>query len=101
MKIDQNLKSPVAGAAVDDAKRPAKKAVTDTASPTDSNVSLSSLSSHMNAIEQGFAETPVVNSAKVEALKLAMASGHFKVDAGKVADRLLDTVRELIRAHKA
>ena len=101
MKIDNSLKSPVGGVTADDLKRPARKPAADASSPVDTNVNLSSLSSHLNAIEQGFADTPVVNSARVEELKLAIASGHFKVDPEKVADRLLATVQELINAHKA
>ena len=55
----------------------------------------------LQAIEQGFADTPVVNTARVAELKQAISNGHFKVDAEKVADRLLTTVRDLILAHKA
>ena len=62
---------------------------------------LSSLSSHLQAIEKGFADTPIVDTARVAEIKQAIANGHFKVDADKVADRLLKTVQELILAHKA
>ena len=62
---------------------------------------VSSVSSSLQAIEKGFAETPVVDTARVDEIKQAIANGHFKVDAGKVADRLLQTVQELIHAHQA
>ena len=79
-----------------------QKATSDAVSaPPDANVQISPLSSHMQAIEQGFADTPIVNTARVAELKQAISSGHFKVDAEKVADRLLSTVRDLILSHKA
>jgi negative regulator of flagellin synthesis FlgM len=102
MKIDNSFKAQTTAAIPDETERPAKKAASDSGStPLDTNVKISPLSSHMQAIEQGFAATPVVNSARVAELKQAISNGHFKVDAGKVADRLLSTVQELIRAHKA
>ena len=101
MKIDNTLKTITAGAIPDEPERVARKPVTDsTAAPADS-VQLSPLSTHLQAIEKGFADTPIVDTAKVDEIKQAIANGYFKVDAGKVADRLLQTVHELILAHKA
>jgi negative regulator of flagellin synthesis FlgM len=102
MKIDNNLKSILGGPGVEDSARASKKSVSDLpAASSGDRVQLSTVSSSLQAIEKGFAETPVVDSARVEEIKQAIASGHFKVDAGKVADRLLQTVQELIYAHKA
>jgi negative regulator of flagellin synthesis FlgM len=102
MKIDNSFKTLTTGAPPVESERPQKKATADaTSSPVDTNVQISPLSSHMQAIEQGFADTPVVNSARVAEVKQAISDGHFKVDAEKVADRLLTTVQELMRAHKA
>jgi negative regulator of flagellin synthesis FlgM len=42
----------------------------------------------------------VVDAARVAELKQAISEGRFKVNAEAVADRLIDTVKELIRAHK-
>lgn len=100
MKIDNSIKTLTTGTIPDETERPAKKAGAD-ASPVSTNVKISSISSHLQAIEQGFADTPIVNSARVAELKQAIANGHFKVDADKVAARLLSTVQELILAHKA
>ena len=101
MKIDNTLKTITTGAIPDEPERQARKPAADsTAAPTDS-VQLSSRSTYLQAIEKGFADTPVVDSARVAEIKQAIASGHFKVDADKVADRLLQTVQELILAHKA
>jgi negative regulator of flagellin synthesis FlgM len=102
MKIDNSFKTLTTAAIPDETDRPAKKPAPESASsPTGTSVQISSTSSHMRAIEQGFAATPIVDPARVAALKQAISDGHFKVDAEKVADRLLATVQDLIRAHKA
>lgn len=102
MKIDNNnLKSIVGGPTVDETSRPAKKTPGETPSVTSTTVELSSVSSSLQAIEQGFADTPVVNAAQVSEIKQAIANGQFKVNADKVADRLLQTVQDLLHAHRA
>jgi negative regulator of flagellin synthesis FlgM len=102
MKIDNSFNTPTTTAIPDEQERSARRAVADAASvPPGANVQISPLSAHMQAIEHGFADTPIVNSARVAELKQAISNGHFKVDAEKVADRLLATVRDLILAHKA
>jgi len=42
------------------------------------------------------ANTPVTDAGKIAEIKLALSEGRFKVNSGIVADRLLETVRELI-----
>ena len=75
MKIDNSLKTVTAGAIPDDTERVARKPVTDsTAAPADS-VQISSLSTHLQAIEKGFADTPIVDTAKVDEIKQAIANG--------------------------
>jgi negative regulator of flagellin synthesis FlgM len=101
MKIDNSLKSILGGPTLEDAGRPAKKQASEPAAVATDRVDISSVSSSLQAIEKGFAETPVVDTARVDEIKQAIANGHFKVDAGKVADRLLQTVQELIHAHQA
>ena len=102
MKIENNLKSLTGGPSVEEPGRPASRPAADSAAaPPRASVQISVLSSHLQSIEKGFADTPVVDAARVAELKQAISSGHFKVDADKVADRLLKTVQDLIRAHKA
>ena len=102
MKIDNNLKSITGGPNLEETARPAHKPAAGTPSaPVSASVELSPLSANLQAIEKGFADTPIVDTARVEELKQAISSGHFKVDASKVADRLLKTVQDLIHAHKA
>ena len=42
----------------------------------------------------------VFDTQKVEEIKAAIASGTFQVDASKVADGLIDSVRDLIQKRK-
>lgn len=62
----------------------------------DTSVSLGSTAAHLRNMESSMAGAPVVNAAKVAEIKQAIADGRFKVNAEAVADRLLETVRDLI-----
>ncbi|MCE9642305.1 MAG: flagellar biosynthesis anti-sigma factor FlgM [Betaproteobacteria bacterium] len=101
MKIDHTAKSLISGPIADDKNKLTKKSSFEAGAPTESSVKISSVSAHFRSIEQGFADTPVVDAARVAELKQAISDGHFKVNAENVADRLLATVRDLIVAHKA
>ncbi len=101
MKIDDSTKSISGGAIREEPGRALKKPSAETGAPAQSTqVHLSPLSAQLQRIQQGFADTPVIDAARVAELKEAISTGHFKVDADKVADRLLQTVQELIAAHK-
>ena len=101
MKIEGNIKSVTSSAVQQEPGRAGKEPAADVAAaPVSTNVSLSSLSSQLQLIEKSFADTPVVDAARVAELKQAISEGRFKVNADAVADRLIDTVKELIRAHK-
>lgn len=102
MKIDNSSKTITGGTLRDEPGRPLRKSADDTAGSAQSTtVKLSPLSAQLQDIQRGFAETPVVDAARVAELKDAISSGHFKVDADKIADRLLKTVEDLIAARRA
>jgi len=63
---------------------------------SDTSVSLGSTAAQLRSMENNLANTPVVNAAKVAEIKQAIADGRFKVNSEAVADRLLETVRNLI-----
>lgn len=101
MKIDNSAKSIVGGPILEDTGRlPKKRPDDNTAAAQSTQLQLSPLSALLQIIQRGMADTPVVDAARVAELKEAISSGHFKVDANKVADRLLQTVQELITAHR-
>ena len=58
------------------------------AQPAD-HVTLTSSARSLQKIEEAIAQTPVVNSSKVAAVKQAISSGTYQVDSSRVADKLL------------
>lgn len=59
------------------------------------------MSTQLRNIEQNLANGEVFNAAKVEEIKQAISEGRFVVNPEKVADRLLETVRDLIQTRQA
>lgn len=56
-------------------------------------------SSQLQALSGG--ESQPMDSAKVEAIKQAIAEGRFKINPEKIADGLLSSVKELLMNQKA
>ncbi len=101
MKIDNSTKTITGGLLREEPGRSIRKSADDSGSlPQSTHVQLSPLSAQLQSIQRGFADTPVIDATRVAELKEAISSGHFKVDADKIADRLLKTVQDLIASHK-
>ena len=100
MKIDKPNKPLPTSSAGDVAKHaPAKgkSSPLPSAQQTSStSVSLGSTATQLNSMESGMMNTPVVDSNKVAEIKQAISEGRFNVNSGVVADRLIETVHELI-----
>ena len=95
MKIENNVKSP--GSVTSEPRaRPSRDAAP--AAGNGAQVQLSALSSHLQKLEQTIADTPVVDSGKVQEIKDAISQGQFRVNPDKVADGLLDSVRQMLAA---
>ena len=58
-------------------------------------VTLTNSARTLQKIEEAVAKTPVVNAAKVAAVKQAVNSGTYQVNAGQVADKMLQFERGL------
>jgi negative regulator of flagellin synthesis FlgM len=58
-------------------------------------VTLTNSARSLQKIEEAVAKAPVVNAAKVAAVKQAVNSGTYQVNAGQVADKLLQFERGL------
>lgn len=99
MKIDSSTKSP--GGIASGARKDGAKPTTaqQTAGPN-SEVALSPLSSRLQEIESAMATTPVADSGRVNAIRQAISQGSFQVDAGKIADGLITSVRQMLAAQK-
>jgi negative regulator of flagellin synthesis FlgM len=59
------------------------------------HVTLTESARSMQKIEEAVAKTPVVNADKVAAVKHAISSGTYKIDAGRIAGKLLKYERGL------
>lgn len=98
MKIDKSLPS-VTTVSVSDGKRR-----TDiTPSPNtaqESSVHLSPNAEKLQNIDSSYASNSVANTARVQEIKQAISEGNFKINPEVVADRLLETVKELIQSKK-
>ena len=99
MKIDSSTKSVgnVAGSAT---ARPASGATANSAgkgvSPTPSEVDLSGVANHIQQVGELGAADQVFDSKKVAEIQQAIAEGRFKVNPERIADGLLDSVREML-----
>lgn len=60
-------------------------------------IRISDLSNQLAAMESRIATGGAFDSARVEEIRDAMREGRFKVNPEVVADKLLDSVRELLR----
>ncbi|MBI3228625.1 MAG: flagellar biosynthesis anti-sigma factor FlgM [Burkholderiales bacterium] len=58
------------------------------------------LSPQLQSLEGKIASSSVFDSKKVEKIKLAIADGQFQVNSEKVADGLLETVKDLLHSRK-
>lgn len=58
------------------------------------------LSAHLKNIEKNLSKGEVFDTERVAEIKQAISEGRFTVNADKVADGLLDTVRDLIRSRR-
>jgi negative regulator of flagellin synthesis FlgM len=100
VKIDKPSKPlPASSAGEVAAHAPAKgkSSPTTSAQPASStSVSLGSTAAQLNSMENSMVNTPVVDAGKVASIKQAISEGRFKVNSGVVADRLIETVRDLI-----
>jgi negative regulator of flagellin synthesis FlgM len=64
------------------------------------SVTLSPLSAQLKSLEKKVAASSVFDAEKVEAIKSAIANGQFKVDSEKVADGLINSVKDLLSTQK-
>ncbi|SFE52444.1 flagellar biosynthesis anti-sigma factor FlgM [Nitrosomonas sp. Nm166] len=94
MKIDKSLQS-VTTVSVSDGKRRTDTTLNPN-SESESNVHLSPNITKLQDIDRG----SIVNTARVQEIKQAISEGNFQINPEVVADRLLETVKELIQSKK-
>jgi negative regulator of flagellin synthesis FlgM len=59
------------------------------------------ISPELQALSGRVADSSVFDAKKVEQIKAAIAEGRFKVDPEKIANGLINTVKDLIHSRKA
>lgn len=64
--------------------------------PAGDQVALSSLSARLQEAGAAMADTPVVDAARVAEIKQAISEGRFQVNPERVADGLLESVRQML-----
>ena len=72
------------------ASSPAAPTTPNSPAKTADSVQLSSQAQTMSRIESGIKSSPDVDSAKVEAIKTAIAEGRFEINAEAIADKMLN-----------
>jgi len=83
------------GGVVTDKSQGESSAAAPAAAPPKDHVTLTDSARSLQKIEEAVAKTPVVNADKVAAVKQAISSGNYKIDAGRVAGKLLKYERGL------
>ncbi|WP_374341513.1 flagellar biosynthesis anti-sigma factor FlgM [Methyloversatilis sp.] len=74
---------------------------TSSATAPGAQVDISGMSSRLRELESTIANVPVVDSARVDEIKQAIADGRFKVNADRVADSLIESVRQMLNTRPA
>lgn len=95
MKIEGGIKS-FQGLSGADNKTPNRPAQTPSGNNGEGKVELSALSASLAKAEVRIASTPSVDQKKVDEIKAAISEGRFRVDANRIADGLLDSVRQML-----
>lgn len=100
MKIDDALQKAVALSNDKTENRPAPRTSETKAPVAGESVTLSPLAAQLQSIEAAGANEQVYDADKVSAIKSAISSGQFRVDSEKVADGLINTVKDLLTAQR-
>lgn len=60
------------------------------------SVSLGQTATRLRSMEENLGSAPAVDLTKVAEIKQAISEGRFKINSEVIADRLINTVRDLI-----
>jgi len=93
MKIDNSVKS--SGQVAGDNKTRSAREASSSPVQTSGGGTQVALS---GKLDQLVAQTPVVDGAKVDEIKQAISDGRFQVNPEKVADGLIESVRQMLSA---
>lgn len=80
--------------------RTAKPQTGQAANTEQTDVSLSSRAGQLKELESQLAAIPVVDRARVESIKEAIATGQYTINTGNIAENLISSVKEMIHASR-
>lgn len=98
MKIDPGPKQVSLPTPVEN--RPAQAQAKPGAKPEQTEITLSARSSQIKELETQLAAIPVVDRARVDSIKQAIASGQYTINTENISDQLLDSVKEMLNVAK-
>lgn len=98
MKIDPGLKQVTLPPSVEN--QPAKPQANKRADAGQTDVSLSARATELKQLETQLAAIPVVDRARVDGIKQAIASGQYTVNPANIAAGLIDSVKEMLHVAK-
>jgi len=98
MKIDPGPKQVTLPKTVEN--RPAQPGAKKAADTEQTDVSLSPRAAQLKQLEAQLAAIPVIDRARVDSIKAAIASGQYTINAGNIAEGLLDSVKEMLHVAK-
>ncbi len=101
MKVEKTSSSPATSVGESSSRNtPAKTsgAKAPPAQTESTSVHLGSTSAQLLSMGSSVASTSIVDTMKVAEIKQAISEGRFQVNSGVVADKLINTVRDLISA---
>jgi len=100
MKIDPGVKQVTLPPSVENRPAQAQTQASQRAETAQSDVSLSQRAAQMKQMETQLAAIPVVDQARVDSIKAAIASGQYTINAENIAAGLIDSVKEMLNAAK-
>lgn len=98
MKIDPSLPQAPLPSAVE--KRPGQAQAQTGVTADQTDVTLSARSAQLKELETQLAAIPVVDRARVENIKQAIASGQYTINTDNIGEQLLDSVKDMLNAAK-
>lgn len=98
MKIEPGPKHVTLPASVEN--RPAQSKANQPADAGQTAVTLSPRAAELKQLETQLAAIPVVDRARVESIKEAIASGQYTINAENIAEGLIDSVKEMLHVAK-
>ncbi len=99
MKIDPGMK-PISLPLAADNRAAQGGAKTQTDTPQQTDVTLSPRAAQLKELEAQLAAIPVVDRARVDSIKQAIASGQYSINTDNIAGSLLDSVKEMLHVAK-